>query len=405
MTDKLDLPPETALQTLYVSLYPKLTEEDLPTSDPTPTEEVYIDLIGNPAVSKARSEFLDSWKNSVDLETRYQAETKTRHSSKLEEDKRTAHKITRNRLNLYVYAIIKDKLEPPKGPVITPETIQEATKSLRQYITLNALDNSKLDNLIQLLHTVHGKQKEFTTGLVAVLQREALIQHANLSQINSNLLKEKENLSKKLKTAERKLEEIRKDNDEVEKLKQNYNTNLKLSADCDQHVAKLQIELKAAKEQAEQLQAAADSNSQVETLQQALKEKTELGAQLESSLDAKLKHIAKIEESSVEDNNTLERKIEESEKRLLEVKQENQTLQNKKESLQKALEWAQTQNNQVNDTKNQIQDSLNKVTSQNKAQAAEIVDLKDNQDELDQKIKDLNTIAKKFIRKQKNTMQ
>ena len=105
MTDKLDLTPETALQTLYimtlqhhVSLYPKLSEEDLPIADPTVTEEVYIDLIGNPAVSKARSEFLDSWKTSVDLETRYQAETKTRHSSKLEEDKRTAHKITRNRL-------------------------------------------------------------------------------------------------------------------------------------------------------------------------------------------------------------------------------------------------------------------------------------------------------------------
>ena len=106
MTEKLDLTPETALQTLYVSLYPKLSEEDLPIADPTATEEVYIDLIGNPAISKARSEFLESWKTSVDLETRYQAETKTRHSSKLEEDKRTAHKITRNRLNLYVYAII-----------------------------------------------------------------------------------------------------------------------------------------------------------------------------------------------------------------------------------------------------------------------------------------------------------
>ena len=98
MTDTINLTPETALQTLYVSLYPKLSEEDLPIADPTATEEVYIDLIGNPAVSKARSEFLDSWKTSVDLETRYQAETKTRTTSKknqtpnsitkLEEEKR-----------------------------------------------------------------------------------------------------------------------------------------------------------------------------------------------------------------------------------------------------------------------------------------------------------------------------
>jgi hypothetical protein len=67
--------------------------------------------------------------------------------------------------------------------------------------------------------------QEFTTELVAILQREALLQHANLSQINSDLLIEKENLAKKLKTTEKKLEDIRKDNDEVEKLKQNYNTN------------------------------------------------------------------------------------------------------------------------------------------------------------------------------------
>ena len=98
MTDTINLTPETALQTLYVSLYPKLSEEDLPIADPTATEEVYIDLIGNPAISKARSEFfLDNWKTSVDLETRYQAETKTRTTSKtqtpnsitkLEEEKR-----------------------------------------------------------------------------------------------------------------------------------------------------------------------------------------------------------------------------------------------------------------------------------------------------------------------------
>ena len=118
-------------------------------------------------------------------------------------------------------------------------------------------------------------------------------------------------------------------------------------------------------------------------------------------MDAKLKHIAKIEESSVEDNSTLERKVEESEKRLLEVKQENHTLQSKNASLQKALEWATTQNNQINDTKNQIQDSFNKVARQNKAQAAEIVDLKDNQDELNQKIKELNSKIKDLYDREK----
>ena len=140
MTDTINLTPETALQTLYVSLYPKLSEEDLPIADPTATEEVYIDLIGNPAVSKARSEFLDSWKTSVDLETRYQAETKTRTTSKKSDPKldnktrrrkKVAHKVTSNRLNLYVYAVIKEKLEPP-------ESIQEATKNIRFETDLKA---------------------------------------------------------------------------------------------------------------------------------------------------------------------------------------------------------------------------------------------------------------------------
>jgi hypothetical protein len=150
MTDTTNLTTETALQTLYISLYPNLSE-DLPTLDPINTEDTYIDLISNPAVSSARGAFLASWKTSVEVETRYQIENsknQTRTSSKtqtpnsvtkLEEEKKAAHKVTNNRLNLYVYAVIKDKLEPPKGPVITPETIQEATKSLRQYISLNQL--------------------------------------------------------------------------------------------------------------------------------------------------------------------------------------------------------------------------------------------------------------------------
>jgi hypothetical protein len=56
-----------------------------------------------------------------------------------------------------------------------------------------------------LLHTVHGKQREFTTELVAILQREAFLQHAKLSKANTDLAKEKEKLEKKLKAADGKL--------------------------------------------------------------------------------------------------------------------------------------------------------------------------------------------------------
>ena len=85
MTDTSNLTPEIALQTLYISLYPNLSDEDLPTLDPINTEDTHKDLIGNPAVSAARGAFLASWKTSVELETRYQIEnskTQTRTISK-----------------------------------------------------------------------------------------------------------------------------------------------------------------------------------------------------------------------------------------------------------------------------------------------------------------------------------
>ena len=49
------------------------------------------------------------------------------------------------------------------------------------------------------MHTVHGKQREFKTEIVAILQREALLQHVNLSKNNNESIEEKETLEKKLK--------------------------------------------------------------------------------------------------------------------------------------------------------------------------------------------------------------
>ena len=47
MTDNLNITPETALKTLYTNLYPSLSEEHLPTLDPTPLEKTRIDFINN----------------------------------------------------------------------------------------------------------------------------------------------------------------------------------------------------------------------------------------------------------------------------------------------------------------------------------------------------------------------
>ena len=72
------------------------------------------------------------------------------------------------------------------------------------------------------MHTVHGKQREFTTELVAILQREALLQNAKLNKANNDLIKEKGKLEKKLKASNEKLEDIRVNNEKVERLQKDY---------------------------------------------------------------------------------------------------------------------------------------------------------------------------------------
>ena len=292
MTDNLNITPETALKTLYTNLYPSLSEEHLPTLDPTPLEETHIDFINNPTVSAARNKFLTSWKASVEIETRYQAElnknsANTRSSTLLEEARKTAHKDTTNNLNLYVYIVVKDKLEPSGAPLVTPESIQVATRAIKEYIKSFGGEEESVHSLIQLLHTVHGKQREFSTELVAILQREALLQHAKLSKANTDLVKEKEKLEKKLKLADKKLEDITVSNEKVEQLKKDYTLNISTLSSYEQQIVKLQGELKEARELAVQLDSAADSNSQVETLQLALKEKIELADQLKTALESK----------------------------------------------------------------------------------------------------------------------
>jgi hypothetical protein len=149
----------------------------------------------------------------------------------------------------------------------------------------------RLDKLIQLLHTVHGKQREFTAELV---QREALLQHVNLSKSNNTLIEKKEKLEKKLKATDVRLESSKVDSGKTEQLRKEYDLKVTALDKCELHINKLQGELKDAREQAEQLQSAADSNLQVDNLQQALKEEIERTSQLKTALDSKQRHIEKI---------------------------------------------------------------------------------------------------------------
>jgi DNA repair exonuclease SbcCD ATPase subunit len=359
MTDNLNITPETALKTLYTNLYPSVSKEHLPTLDPTPLEETHIDFINNPAVSAARHKFLTSWKASVKLETSYQAEiikaagttVGITRVTQLTEERKEAHKETTNNLNLYVYIVIKDRLEPPGAPLVTPESIQVATRAIKEYIKSFGGEEESVQSLIQLLHTVHGKPREFTTELVSILQREALLQHAKLSKANTDLVKKKEKLERRLKLADKKLEDITVNNEKVEQLKKDYTLNITTLSSCEQQIVKLQGELKEARELAVQLDSAADSNSQVETLQLALKEKIEPADQLKTALESKQRENKALEENSLEANNDLEESIKQHEVTITSLKKQCQTLQGENTSLQQELQSTIQLNNQINEKK------------------------------------------------------
>ncbi len=251
------------------------------------------------------------------------------------------------------------------------------------------------------MHTNHGKQRAFTAELVAILQREALLQHVNLSKSNNNLIEEKEKLEKKLKATDVRLKSSKVDSGKTEQLRKEYDLKVIALGKCELHINKLQGELKDAREQAEQLQSAADSNSQVDNLQQALKEEIERTTQLKTALESKQRHIKKIEESSLEANNTLEGKIQETEKHVLALRQDNHTLQNKNVSLQKELDSAKQLNNQINATKEQTQSSFKQISLQNQVQVTEIVNLKLIQGSLEQKISHLNFKIKDLEEREK----
>jgi hypothetical protein len=416
MTDNLNLTSETALKTLYTNLYPSLSEEHLPTSDPTSPEETYIDFVNDPVVSEARHKFLTSWKASVELETSYQAEISKDSGTRfgesrveqLQEERQAAHRKTTNDLNLYVYVVVKDRLESSKNPLITPESIQEATKTLKSYIkSLNGKEES-VHSLIQLLHTVHGKQREFTTELVTILQREALLQNAKLNKANNDLTKEKGKLEKKLKASTEKLEDIRVNNGKVEQLQKDYTLNIATLSNCEQQIGKLQSELKEARETAEQLQSTVESESQVEVLRKALYKETELTTWLKTALESKRQEIKAIEENSLEANGELEESVKSYKENLQSSKKQCENLQSEISILKHKLNSAEQLNVQITETKDKTENSLKTVTFQYKAQTAqlnlvtyEVDDLKINKKSLEQKIDSLHLIIKDLTEREK----
>jgi hypothetical protein len=307
-------------------------------------------------------------------------------ASQLEEERKKAHKATNNTINLYVYLLVKDKLES----TVTPETIRETTKSLKNYIKFLTGDENSVDPLVQQLQIVHGKQREFTTELTTVLQREALLQQAGLRKVNTELIKEKEKADKKWKAAEEKLKENRDELNKLDQVRKDNSTNLKLLDDSQRHVETLQKYIQdTATHNADCEKLTTDLEAQKTQLEQQLRAAIENSEQLKKALDLNQKHVSAVETNSIEANSTLETEKTELETRLTASQKHNETLDSELAKLKLEVQSAKQVITQTTETKEKLHNNYVAATFQNRKYETEIKDLRDKQETLENTIVNL----------------
>ncbi|KZS03379.1 Uncharacterized protein APZ42_033901 [Daphnia magna] len=148
-------------------LYPVLQESDLTDQDPN--------------LSHHREKFLDHWKTLKNLEFKqdlersksYQTISTTENIQQLQTQKQEKSQATQNSLHFYTYYLPEQTLKVTDG--VTAETVANATKTLKVDVVAQGGNTRTLDSLLQQLHTLHGKEKEFFFGIISVLQKESVI--------------------------------------------------------------------------------------------------------------------------------------------------------------------------------------------------------------------------------------
>ncbi|KAK4006535.1 hypothetical protein OUZ56_011690 [Daphnia magna] len=157
---------KTALnENTLLPLYPLLQESDLTDQDPN--------------LSHHREKFLDHWKTLKDLEFKqdlersksYQTISTTENVQQLQTQKQETSQATQNSLQFYTNYLLEQTLKVTDG--VTAETIANATKTLKDHIVAQGGNTRTLDSLLQQLHTLHGKEKEFLFGTISVLQKKS----------------------------------------------------------------------------------------------------------------------------------------------------------------------------------------------------------------------------------------
>ncbi|KAK4030644.1 hypothetical protein OUZ56_023917 [Daphnia magna] len=313
---------ETALnENKLLPLYPVLQESDLTDQDPN--------------LSHHREQFLDHWKTLIDLEFKQDLER-------------------------------KQTLKVTDG--VTAETIANATKTLKDDIVVQGGNTRKLDSLLQQLHTLHGKEKEFLFGNISVLQNESVIA----------LIEDKKQISTlkfELSNAQKQLEKQLQENNEV--LKNSLEKANSRIADLEQN---LEATLATESQLQNLLKRKEENNAAVETEGQEIinkleGEKTRLVQKL-STAENQIKQVSETAEQLQKEIKILADRLKKASTEKINLKKNLLDFTSKNKNLEKDLQELQ---DRVRGQENQIIFLENRVKEYKKLQV-KLIETEDSND-------------------------
>ncbi|KAK4017565.1 hypothetical protein OUZ56_033071 [Daphnia magna] len=374
---------KTALnENTLLPLYPVLQESDLTDQEQN--------------LSHHREQFLDNWKTLIDLEFKqdlerskaYQTISTTENIQQLQTQKQEASQATQNSLHFYTYYLLEKTLKVTDG--VTAETIANATKTLKDDIVVQGGNTRTLDSLLQQLHTLHGKEKEFLFSTINVLQKESVIaliedkkQISTLKFELSNAQKQLESNKKKAKsskyTLSSSLEQLQESNEALKNSLEKANSRI---ADLEQN---LETTLVTESQLQNLLKRKEENNAAVETEGQEIinkleGEKTRLIQKL-SSAENQIKQVSETAEQLQKEIKVLADRLDKASTEKINLKKNLLDFTSKNKNLEKDLQELQ---DRVRGQENQIIILENRVKEYKKLQVKFIETEDSNDSRLDE---------------------
>ena len=182
-------PPISSASSLS-SPYPSFLADASVLSESGSFNEEVVKRLNTPHIKKNRAEFLQAWEELVKIE-KEQGKTATsgiQTRRQLSDNRKIISEKVNNTLKLYTYTLFEKELNPTGNFGI--ETLTVAIDNLRVYIGTLKGESKELNDLIQKIKLVNGKENEFKSRRFRVFRHELLIKQVESEEKIVSLNKE-----------------------------------------------------------------------------------------------------------------------------------------------------------------------------------------------------------------------